>query len=75
MNKEGVEYSMTQWFPRLCEFDHHGWHATPTSGGEFHGIWGDYDVTLHLPERYVVAPQGCGRLPKNRPWPDGTPGR
>ena len=33
--QEGVEYSMTQWFPKICEFDHHGWHSNPTSGGSF----------------------------------------
>ena len=38
MNKEGVEYSMTQWYPRLCEFDHHGWHNNPTRQGvSWHG--------------------------------------
>ena len=29
MNKEGVEYSMTQWYPKLCEYDHDGWHTEP----------------------------------------------
>ena len=33
MNKEGVEYSMTQWYPKLCEYDHDGWHTERTSAG------------------------------------------
>ena len=49
MNKEGVEYSMTQWYPKLCEYDHDGWHTEPYIGWEYHGIWGDYDVTIQLP--------------------------
>ena len=74
MNKEGVEYSMTQWFPKICEFDHHGWHSNPYIGREFHGIWGDYDVTLHLPERYVVGATGVRFSTRRVPLPDGSPG-
>ena len=28
-NKEGVALSMTQWYPKLAEYDHEGWHADP----------------------------------------------
>lgn len=58
MNKEGVEFSMTQWFPKLCEYDHMGWHSNPYIGREFHGIWGDYDVNITLPKGYEVAASG-----------------
>ena len=74
MNKEGVEYSMTQWFPKLCEFDHHGWHTNPYIGREFHGVWGNYDVSLHLPKGYVVGATGVRQSQKNSPLPNGTPG-
>jgi hypothetical protein len=60
MNKEGIEYSMTQWYPKLCEYDHEGWHSHPYIGREFHGIWGDYDVSIHLPSGYLVA--GTGQI-------------
>ena len=33
MNKQGVEFSMTQWYPKVCEYDHHGWHTNPYIGG------------------------------------------
>lgn len=58
MNKEGVEFSMTQWYPKLCEYDHDGWHTEPYIGREYHGIWGDYDVTIHLPSGYEVGGTG-----------------
>ena len=74
MNKEGVEYSMTQWFPKLCEFDHHGWHTNPYIGREFHGIWGNYDVRIHLPEGYVVGATGVKQAAQSASLPDGTPG-
>ena len=74
MNKEGVEYSMTQWYPRLCEFDHHGWHTNPYIGREFHGVWGDFDVRLHVPKGYGVAATGVKTKMSDKPLPDGTPG-
>ena len=73
MNKEGVEYSMTQWYPRLCEFDHHGWHSNPYIGREFHGIWGDFEVTLDVPAGYVVAATGVKTSEKTLEGPQGTP--
>ena len=73
MNKEGVEYSMTQWYPRLCEFDHHGWHSNPYIGREFHGIWGDFEVTLDVPAGYVVAATGVKTSEKTLQGPQGTP--
>ena len=72
MNKEGVEYSMTQWYPRLCEFDHHGWHSNPYIGREFHGIWGDFEVTLDVPAGYVVAATGVKTSEKTLEGPPGT---
>ena len=74
MNKEGVEYSMTQWFPKLCEFDHHGWHSNPYIGREYHGVWGSYHVDLHLPEAYVVAAAGTRKGRVAKPLADGSPG-
>ena len=75
MNKEGVEYSMTQWFPKLCEFDHHGWHTNPYIGREFHGIWGNFDVHIHLPEGYGIGATGVKQsttsspMCSSREWP------
>ena len=25
----GVRYSMSQWYPKMCEYDYEGWHPTP----------------------------------------------
>lgn len=57
-NDEGVALSMTQWFPKLAEYDFQGWHADPYIGREFHGVWGDFDVTLTIDEKYVVGGTG-----------------
>ena len=57
-NREGVEYSMTQWYPKLCEYDEQGWHANPYIAREFYGVWGDYDVKIRIDKKYVVAAGG-----------------
>lgn len=59
-NREGIAYSMTQWYPKLAEYDFQGWHAYSYVAREFHGVWGDFDVTLTLDPTYVVA--GTGKL-------------
>lgn len=57
-NKEGVALSMTQWYPKLAEYDFEGWHADPYIGREFHGVWGDFDVKLTIDKDYVVGGTG-----------------
>ncbi|SFZ90210.1 Peptidase family M1 [Flaviramulus basaltis] len=57
-NKEGVALSMTQWYPKLAEYDFEGWHADPYIGREFHGVWGDFDVKLTIDKNYVVGGSG-----------------
>jgi len=57
-NREGIEYSMAQWYPKLCNYDEQGWHANPYVAREFYGIWGNFDVKITLPSNYVVAATG-----------------
>ncbi|MEZ4909349.1 MAG: M1 family metallopeptidase [Saprospiraceae bacterium] len=57
-NKEDIEYSMAQWYPKLCNYDTQGWHANPYIGREFYGIWGDFEVKITLPSKYTVAATG-----------------
>ncbi|MCH8535777.1 MAG: M1 family metallopeptidase [Flavobacteriaceae bacterium] len=57
-NKEGVELSMTQWYPKIAEYDFEGWHAHPYIGREFHGVWGDYDVQITIDKNYTIGGTG-----------------
>ncbi len=57
-SKEGIDYSMTQWYPKMCEYDYQGWHADPYVGREFYGVFGSFDVTIHIDKKYVVAATG-----------------
>lgn len=59
-NREGIAYSMTQWYPKMAEYDFQGWHAYPYVAREFHGVWGDFDVTITLDPTFVVG--GTGKL-------------
>ena len=57
-NSEGVELSMTQWYPKLAEFDFEGWHADPYIAREFHGVWGSFDVNITIDKDYVLGGTG-----------------
>ena len=57
-NAEGIAYSMTQWYPKMCEYDYQGWHANPYVGREFHGIWGDFNVKITIDKKYVIGGTG-----------------
>lgn len=57
-SKEGVDYSMTQWYPKLAEYDFQGWHAYQYVAREFHGVWGDFDVRITLDPKYIIAGTG-----------------
>ena len=63
-NSEGVAYSMAQWFPKLAEYDFQGWHADPYIGREFHGVWGDFDVTINMDADYTIGGTGYLQNPE-----------
>ena len=64
LNKEGVRLTMTQWFPKLAEYDFEGWHPNPYIGREFHGVWGNYTVNITIDKNYVVGGTGYLQNPK-----------
>ena len=53
-----VRYTMTQWYPKLCEYDYAGWHPTDYVAREFYGVWGDYDVTISIDKNYILGASG-----------------
>lgn len=63
-NKEGIRFSMTQWYPKMCEYDYEGWHANPYIGREFHGVWGDFDVKITINKEYTIGGTGYLQNPK-----------
>jgi len=62
-NAEGVEFSMSQWYPKLAEYDYMGWHPNPYVAREFHGVWGDFDVKITIDKEYIVGGSGILQNP------------
>ena len=54
----GVKYSMAQWYPKISEYDYEGWNTAPYTGREFHGVWGNFDVTIKIDKDFIVAASG-----------------
>ncbi len=57
-NREGIDFSMTQWYPKIAEYTHEGWETHPYVQREFIGVWGDFDVTITLDSAYTVGGTG-----------------
>jgi len=55
---EGVALSMTQWYPKMAEYDFEGWHANPYIAREFHGVWGNFDVKITIDKDYIIGGTG-----------------
>jgi hypothetical protein len=53
-----VRYTMTQWYPKMCEYDYEGWHADYYLAREFYGVWGDYDVSISIDKNYLLGGTG-----------------
>ena len=57
-NAEGIRYSMSQWYPKMVEYDYQGWNANPYVAREFYGVWGDYNVNITIDKNYMLAGSG-----------------
>ena len=63
-NKEGIAYSMSQWYPKISEYDQMGWHADPYIGREFHGVWGEFDIKITIDSAYTLGGTGIVKNPQ-----------
>jgi len=55
----GNLFEMSQWYPKVCVYDEHGWDADPNHFlGEFYGEFGSYNVTIEAPGNYIIAATG-----------------
>ncbi|MEZ4721431.1 MAG: M1 family metallopeptidase [Flavobacteriales bacterium] len=57
-NSEGVDYTMTQWYPKMAEYDRDGWHSDAYIAREFHGVFGSFDVKIKIDPTYVIGGTG-----------------
>jgi hypothetical protein len=65
--KNGVIYSIAQWYPRMCVFDQeNGWGTLPYLGsGEFYLEYGNFDYTITAPASMLVVGSGKLQNPKD----------
>ena len=65
MGHDGTLYEIAQWYPRVAVYDDvKGWNHEPYIGaGEFYLEYGDFDVTLIVPDANIVAATGDLRNP------------
>ncbi len=52
-------YQITQWYPKPAVYDQRGWHEMPyLDQGEFYSEFGNYEVQITVPKKYIVASTG-----------------
>ncbi|MCB0372167.1 MAG: M1 family metallopeptidase [Muricauda sp.] len=73
-SRENVALSMSQWYPKLSEYDFEGWHPNPYIAREFHGVWGNFDVKITLDKEYTVGGTGYLQNPDEIGHGYETPG-
>lgn len=66
-NAEGIDYTMTQWYPKMAEYDEHGWHADPYVAREYYGVFGTFDVNISIDYRYKLGGTGV-HLTEDANW-------
>lgn len=62
-NREGVEMTMSQWYPKIAEYDYDGWATFDYVGREFHAPFGDFEVNISIDKDYVIGAGGILQNP------------
>lgn len=57
-NAEGVDMTMTQWYPKIAEYDYDGWATFDYVGREFHAPFADFNVNIAIDKNYVIGAGG-----------------
>lgn len=59
LGHNGQAYFISQWYPKPAVYDREGWHPMSYLDiGEFYSEFGSYDVSVTLPENYIVLATG-----------------
>lgn len=63
-NAEGIDMTMTQWYPKIAEYDYDGWATFDYVGREFHAPFSDFEVNIKIDKDYVIGAGGILKNPK-----------
>jgi len=61
---DSIDYTMTQWYPKMAEYDERGWHANFYVNREYYAPYGDFDVEITLPAEYTIGATGVLQNPE-----------
>lgn len=61
---DSIDYTMTQWYPKMAEYDERGWHANLYVNREYYAPYGDFDVEITLPAQYTIGATGVLQNPE-----------
>jgi hypothetical protein len=61
---DSIDYTMTQWYPKMAEYDERGWHANFYVNREYYAPFGSFDVEITLPAEYTIGATGLLQNPE-----------
>jgi len=59
-----IDFTMTQWYPKMAAYDDRGWHANYYVNREYYAPFGSFDVEITLPAEYTIAATGLLQNPE-----------
>lgn len=65
----GESYQISQWYPKPAVYDQSGWHPMSyLDQGEFYSEYGSFDVSITLPDNYIVGATGNLQNERETEW-------
>ncbi len=58
-----IDYTMTQWYPKMAAYDERGWHANFYVNREYYAPYGTFDVEITMPAAYTIGATGVLQNP------------
>lgn len=63
-NEEGIDYTMTQWYPKMAAYDEDGWHPDTYVAREFYAPFGRFAVNITINSEQKLGGTGTLKNPE-----------